>query len=65
MGSKDKVDDTGWYEFGSVPPDTYTAVIAEPGKPEVRMTRAVADGETVEWEVDVAAELARRDGKKE
>lgn len=58
---RDEVADSGWYEFGSVPPDTYTAVIAEPGKPELRITRTIADGETVEWDVDVAAELAARD----
>jgi large repetitive protein len=61
MGSKDEVSDSGWYTFGSVPPDTYTAVIAEQGKPEVRITRTIRDGETVEWDVDVAAELERRD----
>ncbi|HEX5052320.1 MAG TPA: carboxypeptidase-like regulatory domain-containing protein [Planctomycetota bacterium] len=66
MGSRDEVADSGWYEFGSVPPDTYTAVIAEPGQPELRITRTIADGETVEWEVDVATELAARqkDAKK-
>lgn len=62
--NRDEVADSGWYEFGSVPPDTYTAVLAEPGKPEVRITRVIADGEVVEWDVDVAAELAARDGKK-
>ncbi|MBL9079738.1 MAG: carboxypeptidase regulatory-like domain-containing protein [Planctomycetes bacterium] len=61
LGSRDDVNDSGWYEFGSVPPDTYTAVIAEPGKPEVRITRTIRDGETVEWDVDVAAELQARD----
>ena len=61
MGSKDEVADSGWYTFGSVPPDTYTAVITEQGKPELRITRTIADGETVEWDVDVAAELERRD----
>ncbi|HLQ36815.1 MAG TPA: carboxypeptidase-like regulatory domain-containing protein, partial [Planctomycetota bacterium] len=65
MGSADKVDDTGWYEFGSVPPDTYTLVVKEPGKDELRIVRAIADGETVAWDIDVAAELAARDGKKE
>lgn len=30
MGNRNEVADSGWYEFGSVPPDTYTAVIAEP-----------------------------------
>ncbi|MBX3464619.1 MAG: carboxypeptidase regulatory-like domain-containing protein, partial [Planctomycetes bacterium] len=61
MGSRDQVDDSGWYEFGSVPPDTYTAVITEPGKPEIRITRTIQDGETVEWDVDIAAELEARD----
>ncbi|MEO6595681.1 MAG: carboxypeptidase regulatory-like domain-containing protein [Planctomycetota bacterium] len=60
MGSRDEVADSGWYEFGSVPPDTYTAVIAEPGQPEIRITRTIADGETFEWDVDVGAELAAR-----
>ena len=59
--TQDKVEDSGWYEFGSVPPDTYTVLVAEPGKPELRITRSIADGETVEWEIDVAAELAARD----
>ena len=58
-----QVADTGWYEFGSVPPDTYTLVVTEPGKPELRVTRAIADGETVEWDVDVAVELAARESQ--
>ncbi|MEQ1631218.1 MAG: carboxypeptidase-like regulatory domain-containing protein [Planctomycetota bacterium] len=61
MASKDSVENSGWYEFGSVPPDSYTIVVAEPGKPEIRITRAVADGETIEWDVDVAQELAARE----
>jgi protocatechuate 3,4-dioxygenase beta subunit len=61
MGGKDEVADSGWYSFGSVPPDTYTAVITEQGKPELRIVRTIADGETVEWDVDIGAELARRD----
>jgi len=64
MGSRDEVGDSGWYEFGSVPPDTYTAILAEPGKPEIRITRTIQDGETVEWDVDVAAELESRDAKR-
>jgi hypothetical protein len=66
MQSRDSVQDSGWYEFGSVPPDTYTAILAEPGKPEIRIVRTITDGETVEWDIDVAAELAARDqnGKK-
>ncbi len=63
MQSKDTVESSGWYEFGSVPPDTYTAILTEPGKPEVRIVRTIADGETVEWDIDVAAELAARDKK--
>ncbi len=59
--NRDEVADSGWYEFGSVPPDTYTAIIAEPGKPEIRITRTIADGDTVEWDVDVTAELEARD----
>lgn len=61
MASKDSVDNSGWYEFGSVPPDDYTIVIREPGKPEVRIARTIRDGEKVEWDIDVAAELASRD----
>ncbi len=61
MASRDEVEDSGWYEFGSVPPDTYTLVIAEPGRPELRIQRAIADGETVAWDIDVGAELAARD----
>ncbi|MCR9248664.1 MAG: carboxypeptidase-like regulatory domain-containing protein [bacterium] len=57
MKSRDEVKDSGWYEFGSVPPDTYTVIIAEAGKPEVRITRTIMDGETVEWDIDVQAEL--------
>ena len=61
MANRDEVANSGWYEFGSIPPDTYTAVITEPGKPELRIVRTIADGETVEWDVDVAAELAARE----
>ncbi|MCY2957504.1 MAG: carboxypeptidase regulatory-like domain-containing protein [Planctomycetota bacterium] len=64
MSSRDEVKDSGWYEFGSVPPDTYTIVIAEAGKEETRITRTVVDGELVEWDIDVAAELRARDTKK-
>lgn len=63
MSGRDQVEDSGWYEFGSVPPDTYTAIIQEPGQPELRIVRTIRDGELVEWEVDVAAELAARDKK--
>lgn len=65
MASKDEVANSGWYEFGSVPPDSYTLVIAEPNKPELRVTRTVADGDVLEWDVDVAAELAARDAQKD
>ncbi|MGE3174414.1 MAG: carboxypeptidase regulatory-like domain-containing protein [Planctomycetota bacterium] len=61
MAGRDQVEDSGWYEYGSVPPDTYALVITEPGKPELRISRTIADGERVEWDVDVAAELAARD----
>jgi hypothetical protein len=47
-----------------VPPDSYTVVVAEPGKPEVRIARTIADGERVEWDIDVAAELAARSKDK-
>lgn len=61
MSSRDNVEDSGWYEFGSVPPDTYTAVLREDGQPDVRITRTIRDGETVEWDIDVQAELEARD----
>ena len=57
MGRKEKKEDTGWYEVGSVPPDTYTIVITEEGKPDLRVTREILDGETIEWDIDVSAEL--------
>jgi hypothetical protein len=60
VSNKDEVADSGWYEFGSVPPDTYTIVVAEPGKEELRLTRTIADGEVFAWEVDVATDLAAR-----
>ena len=61
MSSRDKVADSGWYEFGSVPPDTYTLVLRESGQPEMRITRVIRDGETVAWDIDVEAELAARE----
>lgn len=61
MNSRDSVKDSGWYEFGSVPPDTYTAVLKEDGQPEIRIVRTIRDGETVEWDIDVAAELAAQE----
>ena len=60
MNAPDEVKDSGWYEFGSVPPDTYTVVVAEAGKPEIRITRTILDGEMVEWDIDVQAELEAR-----
>lgn len=63
LSGRDQVEDSGWYEFGSVPPDTYTLLVSEPGKPEIRITRTIADGETVAWDIDVAAELAARSGR--
>ncbi|MEY3160080.1 MAG: hypothetical protein RIT25_71, partial [Planctomycetota bacterium] len=60
VSNKDKVEDSGWYEYGNVAPDTYTIVVTEPGKEELRVTRTIADGETVSWELDVAAILAER-----
>ena len=35
-------------------------VVTEPGQPELRIVKTIADGETVAWEVDIAAELAAR-----
>ena len=65
MGGNDKVEDSGWYEFGSVPPDTYTLVLRQPGKDNISIVRQIADGETVAWDIDVTAELqaAGRDKK--
>ena len=57
MKSKQKKDDSGWYEVGKVPPDTYTIIVAEEGQPEIRVSRSVKDGEVVEWSVDMTAEL--------
>ena len=57
MLQDEKKEDTGWREVGNVPPDTYTVIITEKGKPEVRTTKTLRDGETVEWDIDVAAEL--------
>lgn len=61
MSSRDSVEDSGWYSFGSVPPDTYTVVLREDGQAEVRITRTIRDGEKVEWDIDVEAELAARE----
>ena len=68
MSKKDKVENSGWYEFGSVPPDTYTAILKQAGEEDIRIVRTIRDGETVEWDIDVGLELeararAREDGK--
>ena len=65
MSNRDQVENSGWYEFGSVPPDTYTAVLRERGKEEVRIVRTIRDGETVEWDIDVGLELESRDRARE
>lgn len=65
MSSRDNVEDSGWYTFGSVPPDTYTAVLREDGQPDIRITRTIRDGEKVEWDIDLEAELAARERDKE
>ncbi|MFT4842786.1 MAG: protocatechuate 3,4-dioxygenase beta subunit [Planctomycetota bacterium] len=65
MSSRDDVEDSGWYTFGSVPPDTYTAVLREDGQPDIRITRTIRDGEKVEWDIDLEAELAARERDKE
>ncbi|MBI5849832.1 MAG: carboxypeptidase regulatory-like domain-containing protein [Planctomycetes bacterium] len=57
LSAGDKVDDSGWREIGNVPPDHYTVVIQEPGKQELKVTRDIRDGETVEWDLDVSKEL--------
>ncbi len=61
MSNRDTVNDSGWYEFGSVPPDTYTAILREQGEEDIRIVRTIKDGETVEWDIDVALELEARD----
>ncbi|MAD33663.1 MAG: hypothetical protein CMJ88_07885 [Planctomycetes bacterium] len=60
MSRRDKVENSGWYEFGSVPPDTYTAVLREKGKEDIRIVRTIRDGEKVEWDIDVGLELEAR-----
>lgn len=57
LAQDEKKEDTGWHEVGNIPPDTYTVIITEKGKPEVRVTRAIKDGETFEWDIDVTQEL--------
>lgn len=61
MGNQDKKDDSGWREIGNVPPDTYTVVVSEAGKPDKRYTRTIKDGEVVEWDVDMAATIKAED----
>ncbi|MEY2983219.1 MAG: hypothetical protein RL562_3446 [Planctomycetota bacterium] len=46
---------SAWYEVGDVPPDTYTVIVGRPSEPEIRVTRAIQDGEVVEWEIDLRA----------
>ncbi|MEC8652169.1 MAG: carboxypeptidase-like regulatory domain-containing protein [Planctomycetota bacterium] len=65
MSNRDKVENSGWYEFGSVPPDTYTAILKEQGKEDIRIVRTIRDGETVEWDIDVGLELQARDRARE
>jgi hypothetical protein len=54
-GGRKEGDDTGWYEIGNIKPDTYTAVIRQQGKPELRFSREVRDGEKASWEVSMKA----------
>ncbi len=57
MGGKEEVDDSGWYTFGSVPPDTYTIIIRQRDEPEIRVTKTVEDGQSYEWDIDLTMEL--------
>jgi hypothetical protein len=59
MGDQQKKDDSGWHEIGNVPPDTYTVIVREKGKPELKFTREIKDGETAEWDIDMAAEAKK------
>lgn len=59
-GGRDGKTEEGWIDVGSVAPDTYTIVVSEPGKPDVRITRRVRDGERAVWDFDLAAELKAR-----
>lgn len=61
MGNETKKDDSGWREIGNVPPDTYTIVVSEAGKPDKRFTRTIKDGEVSEWDVDMAAVIKQED----
>jgi protocatechuate 3,4-dioxygenase beta subunit len=60
MGGEEKKDTSGWHEFGNVPPDTYTAIVKEEGKPDLSVSYAVRDGEKVEWDIDMAEEIRKR-----
>ncbi len=66
LGGKDKKDDSGWYTFKGVTPDTYTIIVREKGEPEVRVSRTVRDGEKASWDINLVEELekAGRDKKK-
>ena len=50
---KSEGEDSGWYELGNVKPDTYTAVVRQAGKEDIRFTQAVKDGEEISWEVSM------------
>jgi protocatechuate 3,4-dioxygenase beta subunit len=60
MGDQTRKDDSGWRELGNVPPDAYTVIVREKGKPDRTFQRTIRDGETVEWDVDMVEELNRR-----
>lgn len=59
-GGGDEKARSGWIDVGSVAPDTYTIIVSEPGKPDIRLTRRIRDGERAVWEFDLAAELKAR-----
>lgn len=60
MGGRQKKDDSGWYEIGNVPPDTYTIIVSEEGQPDISVTRTIRDGEELRWEIDMTAEIESR-----
>lgn len=60
MGGEQEKDTSGWHTFGNVPPDTYTVIVKEKGKPDLSASRIVRDGEKVEWDIDMAKELRER-----
>ena len=37
--------------------DHHMVIITESAQPELRVTKVVKDGETIEWDIDVAEEL--------